>query len=244
MAIRILHSVPFLHPALLYVPLFCFGTVISPQIFAHGVDQADGAFIEQTTGVAVLPFIYLGAKHMVTGYDHLLFLLGVIFLLYRSRDIALMVSLFALGHSITLVAGVLAQWQVNPWFIDALIGLSVVYKGLDNLGAYRHWFRVQPDVRWAVFLFGLVHGLGLATKLQEYSLNSEGLLANLLAFNIGVELGQGLALLLMLVLVNFWRACRGFSQQTAYLNLVLIFLGFVLAGYQLTGLVISETSLV
>lgn len=223
----------------LLLSLFCLGSMFSTLTFAHGVDSQDGAFIEQTQGAAILPFIYLGAKHMVTGYDHLLFLLGVIFLLYRSRDVAITVSLFALGHSITLLVGVLAQWQVNPWLIDALIGLSVVYKGLDNLGAYKVWFRLQPDIRWAVFLFGLVHGLGLATKLQEYSLNSEGLFANLIAFNIGVELGQALALILMLALVNFWRSFSMFNRQSAYLNLGLIFLGFLLAGYQLTGFVIE-----
>lgn len=224
---------------LLLLSLLCLESLIGPLAFAHGVDSQDGAFIEQTDGAAILPFIYLGAKHMVTGYDHLLFLLGVIFLLYRSRDVAITVSLFALGHSITLLVGVLAEWQVNPWLIDALIGLSVVYKGLDNLGAYKVWFRLQPDIRWAVFLFGLVHGLGLATKLQEYSLNSEGLFVNLIAFNIGVELGQALALILMLALVNLWRSFSVFSRQSAYLNLELIFLGFLLAGYQLTGFVIE-----
>jgi len=224
---------------LLLLFLFCLESLFSPLAFAHGVDSQDGAFIEQTQGAAILPFIYLGAKHMVTGYDHLLFLLGVIFLLYRSRDVAITVSLFALGHSITLVMGVLAEWQVNPWLIDALIGISVVYKGLDNLGAYNVWFRVQPDIRWAVFLFGLVHGLGLATKLQEYSLNSDGLFANLIAFNIGVELGQALALILMLALVNLWRSFSVFNRQSVYLNLGLICLGFLLAGYQLSGFVIE-----
>lgn len=224
---------------LLLLSLFCLESLFSPLAFAHGVDSQDGIFIEQTQGAAILPFIYLGAKHMVTGYDHLLFLLGVIFLLYRSRDVAITVSLFALGHSMTLVMGVLAQWQVNPWLIDALIGLSVVYKGLDNLGAYNVWFRVQPDIRWAVFLFGLVHGLGLATKLQEYSLNSDGLFANLIAFNIGVELGQALALILMLAFVNLWRSFSVFNRQSVYLNLGLICLGFLLAGYQLSGFVIE-----
>ncbi|MDX1398522.1 MAG: HupE/UreJ family protein [Oceanospirillum sp.] len=224
---------------LLLLSLFCLESLFSPLAFAHGVGSQDGAFIEQTQGAAILPFIYLGAKHMVTGYDHLLFLLGVIFLLYRSRDVAITVSLFALGHSMTLVMGVLAQWQVNPWLIDALIGLSVVYKGLDNLGAYNVWFRVQPDIRWAVFLFGLVHGLGLATKLQEYSLNSDGLFANLIAFNIGVELGQALALILMLAFVNLWRSFSVFNRQSVYLNLGLICLGFLLAGYQLSGFVIE-----
>lgn len=208
---------------------------------AHGVDRADGAFITQTTGTAILPFIYLGAKHMVTGYDHLLFLFGVIFFLYRSRDIAVTVSLFALGHSITLLAGVLAQWQVNPFLIDALIGGSVVYKALDNLSAYQVWWRIQPDIRWAVFLFGLVHGLGLATKLQEHQLQPDGLLINLLAFNVGVEIGQLFALLLMLTVMNLWRSQAFFHRQATYFNLVMMFLGFLLIGYQFAGLMLVST---
>lgn len=209
--------------------------------WAHGVDSADGAFIEQSKGAAVLPFIYLGAKHMVTGYDHLLFLLGVIFFLYRRRDIAVTVSLFALGHSITLLSGVLAQWQVNPFLIDALIGASVVYKALDNLSAYQVWWRIQPNIRWAVFLFGLIHGLGLATKLQAYQLQPDGLLINLLAFNVGVEIGQLFALVLMLTVMNLWRSQAFFYRQATHFNLAMMFLGFLLIGYQLSGLMLTPT---
>src|SRR5688500_14343284 len=159
----------------------------SLDLLAHGVADDDKAFIERTAGPQLVAFAYLGAKHMVMGYDHLLFLVGVIFFLYRTRDVAAYVTLFAVGHSVTLLYGVLGGTQVNAYLVDAIIGLSVVYKALDNLGAYRRWFGVQPDTKLAVLIFGFFHGFGLATKLQEFSLSQEGLVANIVAFNVGVE---------------------------------------------------------
>lgn len=164
---------------------FMLGTT---DAFAHGVAEGDQGYVQEVSGVQFLPFMYLGAKHMVTGYDHLLFLCGVIFFLYKLKDIALYVTLFAVGHSATMLLGVLAGVGANAYMIDAIIGLSVVYKSLDNLGAYRRWFGVQPDTRLATFVFGLFHGFGLATKIQEFELSKDGLLPNLIAFNIGVEI--------------------------------------------------------
>lgn len=210
-----------------------------PFLLAHGVEQGDARFMQQVQGAEMLPFVYLGAKHMVTGYDHLLFLLGVIFFLYRLRDVALYVSLFALGHSLTLLYGVFSNIQINPWLIDAIIGLSVVYKALDNLRAFRVWLGVQPDTRWAVLMFGFCHGFGLATKLQEFTLPQAGLIQNMLAFNLGVELGQLLALSAILLLMNYWRKSRFFRKQASGANLILMAAGFVLTGYQLTGYLMS-----
>lgn len=158
--------------------------------YAHGVAEGDKGYIQEISGTHLLPFTYLGAKHMVTGYDHLLFLAGVIFFLYKLKDIALYVSLFAIGHSVTMLYGVYAGVNVNAWLIDAIIGLSVVYKALDNLGAYQRWFGVQPNTKIATLVFGLFHGFGLAAKIQEYEMARDGLLPNLLAFNVGVEIGQ------------------------------------------------------
>lgn len=202
---------------------------------AHGVADGDRAFIETSAGLQLLPFLYLGAKHMVTGYDHLLFLFGVIFFLYRLKEVGLYVTLFALGHSSTLLFGVLSGSQVNPWLVDAIIGLSVVYKALDNLGAFRRWFGVQPDPRAAVLLFGLFHGFGLATKLQDLALSADGLVPNMLAFNLGVELGQLLALAGILIAMGFWRRGAAFQRQAFAANALLMTAGFVLTGYQLTG---------
>ena len=202
---------------------------------AHGVDDNTRTFLQQNTGVQFVPFLYIGAKHMITGYDHLLFLLGVIFFLFRSREVLLYVSLFTLGHSITLMSGVLANIQVNAYLIDAIIGLSVVYKGFDNLGGFKRVLGVQPDTRYAVLIFGLFHGFGLATKLQEFHIPADGLLTNLIAFNIGVEIGQFAALGIILILISAWRHSATFSRFAVLTNTLLMASGIMLTGYQLTG---------
>ena len=206
---------------------------------AHGVAEGDKGYIQEISGIHLLPFTYLGAKHMVTGYDHLLFLAGVIFFLYRLKDVALYVSMFAIGHSVTMVYGVYASVNVNAYLIDAIIGLSVVYKALDNLGAYQRWFGIQPDTRAATLIFGLVHGFGLAAKIQEYEIAREGLLPNLLAFNAGVEIGQLLALGVILIVMGYWRRTAGFLKQAYTANVAMMCAGFMLIGYQLTGFFIS-----
>jgi len=202
---------------------------------AHGVAAGDKLFLEQNAGMQIGPFVYLGAKHMVTGYDHILFLVGVIFFLYRARDLAIYVSLFSLGHSITLLFGVLAGTQVNPYLIDAVIGFSVVYKGVDNLGLLKKWFGRQPSTKAAVLIFGLFHGFGLATKLQDFSLSGEGLVPNILAFNVGVEVGQLLALGFVLIGMGFWRRSEAFRRQADNANRLLILAGIGLVVQQLNG---------
>jgi hypothetical protein len=209
---------------------------------AHGVAPADQSFLQSATGIHLIPFMYLGAKHMVTGYDHLLFLVGVIFFLYRLRDVAGYVTLFAIGHSVTLLYGVLSGLKVDPYLIDAIIGFSVVYKALDNLGAFKAWFGVQPNTKAAVLIFGFFHGFGLATKLQDFSLSADGLLPNMLAFNVGVEIGQVLALSAILIAMTYWRAAPSFTRYAAAANVLLMVAGFMLVGYQLTGYVIGEAS--
>lgn len=202
---------------------------------AHGVADRDATFIEQNPGRALIAFMYLGAKHMFTGYDHLLYLAGVIFFLYKTRDIALYVTLFAIGHSVTLLAGVLGDIHVNVYIIDAIIGLSVVYKAFENLGGFQKFLGKQPDPRVAVFCFGLAHGFGLATKLQELTLSQEGLVANIISFNVGVELGQLMALAILLVVINAWRSTGGFTRYATAFNVALMFAGFLLADYQMAG---------
>lgn len=216
--------------ALLSLPLIAF---------AHGVTGDDKAFLEQSTGRQLLVFTYLGAKHMVTGYDHLLFLFGVVFFLYRLKDVGTYVTLFAVGHSVTLLYGVLGGVHVNAYLVDAIIGLSVVYKALDNLGAFKRWFGVQPNTKAAVLIFGFFHGFGLATKLQDFQLSHDGLVPNMLAFNVGVELGQLLALSGILIVMGFWRRTSAFGRQAFAANTVLMTAGFVLIGYQLTGYFVS-----
>ena len=182
-----------------------------------------------------MAFLYLGAKHMVTGYDHLLFLLGVIFFLYRISDVGIYVTLFAVGHSTTLLLGVLGGLNVNAYLVDAIIGLSVVYKALDNLGAFRTWFGVQPNTKAAVLIFGFFHGLGLATKLQDFALPRAGIVTKMLAFNVGVEIGQLVALSGILIAMAYWRRTAAFERQAFGANVVVMTCGFMLIGYQLTG---------
>ena len=206
--------------------------IADADLIAHGVSARDKVFMEQG---GLLAFLYLGAKHMVTGYDHLLFLLGVIFFLYRLRDVGAYVTLFAVGHSVTLLSGVLSGTHVNAYLIDAIIGLSVVYKALDNLGAFRQWFRVQPNTKAAVLIFGFFHGFGLATKMQDFALPRAGLVGKIVAFNAGVEIGQLLALTVILLAMAYWRRTARFERQAFASNVVIMTCGFLLMGYQLTG---------
>lgn len=205
------------------------------EAFAHNVTEGDAGYIQEIWGVNFVPFLYLGAKHMVTGYDHILFLFGVVFFLYRMKEVALYVSLFAIGHSTTMLTGVMLGWGVNAFLVDALIGLSVVYKALDNLGAYQRWFGFQPDTKIATLGFGLIHGTGLATKVLDYQIAPDGLFTNLLAFNLGVELGQIMALSVILIAMGFWRRTNGFFQHAYTVNVVMMSMGFILAGYQMVG---------
>ena len=195
----------------------------------------DQGYIQEVSGVKFAPFMYLGAKHMVTGYDHLLFLVGVIFFLYRLRDFAIYVSLFAVGHSSTLLFGVFTGIHINAHIIDAIIGLSVVYKALDNLGLFRKWFGTQPNTKISTFIFGLFHGFGLAAKIIEFDLDPIGLFTNLISFNIGVEIGQLLALSTILILISYWRKRPSFLSYAYTTNIILMMLGFILAGQQIYG---------
>ena len=208
---------------------------LSIDVFAHGVDDDTRVFLEQNVGVQFFPFMYIGAKHMFTGYDHILFLVGVIFFLYRSRDVLLYVSMFTIGHNITLFWGVLGDIHINPYLIDAIIGFSVVYKGFDNLDGFIRVFGKQPSTKVAVLIFGLFHGFGLATKIQEFGLASQGLVTNLIAFNIGVELGQFMALIFIVIAINFWRNLSSFQRFSSVTNTMLMSAGLMLMGLQMTG---------
>jgi len=209
--------------------------VCATPLDAHGVSGKDAVFLQGLQGRAIVPLIYLGAKHMVTGYDHLLFLVGVIFFLYRLEDVLVYVSLFAIGHSVTLLAGVLGGIRANPYLIDAIIGFSVVYKAFENMDGFRRFVGFQPDTKIAVLVFGLFHGLGLATKLQDFSLAREGLVANIVSFNVGVEIGQVLALTAILIGFTWWRTRSGFMRHALAFNGVVMSAGLLLIGYQMSG---------
>jgi len=205
------------------------------SLYAHGVDEMTQQFLMTNQGVSIIPFLYIGAKHMVTGYDHLLFLVGVIFFLYRPKDVLIYVSFFTLGHSLTLLLGVFNDIRVNAFIIDSIIGLSVVYKGFDNLGGFKRLIGFQPNTKAAVLIFGLFHGFGLATKLQEFDFGGEGLLQNLIAFNVGVEIGQFIALGFVLILLSLWRRHASYLQFSTVSNTLLMSGGILLTLYQISG---------
>ena len=206
-----------------------------PEAFAHGIAGKDADFVANAQGVHIFPYLYLGAKHMVTGYDHLLFILGVIFFLYRLSHVALYVTLFSIGHSLTLLIGVLGGIHVDSYLVDAIIGLSVVYKAFDNLGGFRTVFGFQPDTKIAVLGFGLAHGFGLATKVQALAPSRDGLITNIVSFNVGVEIGQLIALSLILVFMLWWRSTKSFARYAIAANVAILVAGFLLTEYQLAG---------
>jgi hypothetical protein len=212
---------------------------VAPDAFAHGVAEGDKGYIQEVTGLQILPFVYLGAKHMMTGYDHILFLFGVIFFLYRMKHIGIYVSLFAFGHSTTMLLGVYFGIGINSYLIDAIIGLSVVYKALDNMGGFQRWLGFQPNTKAATLIFGFFHGFGLSTKILEYNISPDGLVPNLLAFNIGVEIGQLLALAAILIAMGYWRRSTSFLRHAYTANVAMMTAGLVLVGYQLTGWFVS-----
>ena len=208
--------------------------LLAAPALAHDISDADRAAVARIEGPAPFAFLYLGAKHMVTGIDHILFLIGVVFFLYRLRDVVIYVSMFTIGHSLTLLGGVLLNTGANSYIVDAIIGFSVVYKAFENLGGFRK-LGVAINTKLAVLVFGLFHGLGLATKVRDLGLSDNGLLVNLISFNVGVEVGQVFVLAIVVTLLNLWRNTRSFAPSAFYANLALMAGGFALIGYQLTG---------
>ena len=199
----------------------------------HGIGEGNASYVQALDGPAIGAFAYLGAKHMVTGLDHLLFLVGVVFFLHRLKDVLLYVSLFTAGHSITLLTGVLGEWRVDARLVDAVIGLSVAYKAFENIGGFQRLFGIAPSTRAAVLLFGLFHGLGLATKVQDLQLSPAGLVVNLISFNVGVEIGQFLALAGVVGTLAWWRRQTWFEHSAFAMNTMLLTTGFLLAEYHL-----------
>lgn len=234
-----LKSPVIIRPLVFALVLVLMTFMFAGEAVAHAVAEGDKGYIQEISGVNLISFLYLGAKHMVTGYDHILFLLGVIFFLYKMKHIGIYVSLFAIGHSTTMLAGVYFNFGINSYLIDAIIGLSIVYKALDNMGAYQRWFGVQPNTKAATLIFGFFHGFGLSSKILDYEISPDGLLLNLLAFNVGVEVGQLLALGAILIVMGFWRRTPSFLKHAYTANAAMMAAGFLLIGYQLTGYFVS-----
>ena len=227
------------HSLIVFTTTLLVLIAFATSAYAHAVTPGDAGYIQEIFGVHIISFIYLGAKHMITGYDHILFLLGVVFFLYHMKDVAIYVSIFAIGHCVTMILGVWYGWGINAYIIDAIIGLSVVYKALDNLGLYQKWLGFQPNTKAATLIFGLFHGTGLASKILDYQLSEDGLLANLLAFNVGVEVGQLLALFVILIVMGYWRRSPNFMRQASVANIIMVGLGLLLTYQQIAGYIAS-----
>ncbi len=209
--------------------------MLSNPAMAHGISEADK---QRMIEGGYLQYVGLGATHMLTGYDHLLFLFGVVFFLKTFREVAKFVSVFTLGHCITLVFATFFKINANYFLIDAVIALSVCYKGFDNNGGFEKYLgRRSPNLLLAVFLFGLIHGFGLSTRLQQLPLGDDklGMLFRILSFNVGVEVGQIAALVVMVAALAAWRKTDRFERISRLANNGLILAGFALFYMQTHG---------
>ncbi len=200
---------------------------------AHGVSSADQEILNNG---GLLSYIYVGAKHMVTGYDHLLFLVGVIFYLSGFKDIVRFITVFTIGHSITLIGATYLGIKADEHLIDAVIALSVLYKGFENLGGFEKYLKFKsPNLLLMVFIFGLIHGFGLSTRLQSFDVGSSQFLAKIVSFNVGVELGQICALIPIVFIISQWKNKKSFDSFYKATNLYLIIAGIGLFLYQMYG---------
>ena len=217
-------SVRFFLPLLLLLPLYLFG---------HDVTAADQATLSNGN---LWSYIYVGAKHMLTGYDHLLFLVGVIFYLDNFRDIVRFITAFTIGHSITLLSATYLGITANEHLVDAVIALSVLYKGFENLGGFQRYFKIDsPNLLLMVFLFGLIHGFGLSTRLQSFDIGTEQFFAKIICFNVGVELGQVLALIPIIFVISRWKQFDSYKVFHRAVNYFLVLAGVALFAFQMYG---------
>lgn len=215
--------------------ILCSLFLLTATAYAHGISEADKAAMLNGGN---LQYIWLGATHMLSGYDHLLFLFGVIFFLTNTKDILKFVTVFTIGHSITLIFATFMGINANYYLIDAVIAISVIYKAFDNNRGFPEYFGVKsPNILVMVLLFGLIHGFGLSTRLQQLPLGDQGsdMLLRIVSFNVGVEVGQVIALIAMLVVLTGLRKLENFKRYSKISNHFLMFLGFLLLLMQLHG---------
>lgn len=206
--------------------LFIFPLLLAFDVLAHGMSEAEKQSIIDGGNAS---YVWLGATHMLSGYDHLLFVFGIVFFLTRFRDIVKYITAFTLGHSITLIIATFAQVKMNYFLIDAIIGLSVSYIAFSNLNGFRKFLDLSPpNLLTMIFIFGLIHGLGLSTRLQDLPLDQNALLLNIVSFNVGIEIGQIIALTVMLLLLQSWRNAAVFAKLSRLANMLLITAGGLL----------------
>jgi len=199
---------------------------------AHDVSSADQEILRNG---GLWSYIRVGATHMLTGYDHLLFLTGVVFYLNGFKDILKFITVFTIGHCITLIGATYLGITANEHLVDAVIALSVLYKGFENLGGFEKLNKRSPNLLFMVGLFGLIHGFGLSTRLQSFDIGSEQFLAKILCFNLGVEVGQVLALIPIVFIITLSRGHKQFPAFYKAVNWYLVLAGIALFVYQING---------
>ncbi len=211
--------------------ILLFVLIIPIVLLAHGVSPEDQAILNNG---GLISYILVGAKHMVTGYDHLLFLAGVIFYIKGFRDIITFITAFTIGHSITLIGATYLGIKADEHLIDAVIALSVLYKGFENLGGFEKLFKSSsPNLLMMVFIFGLIHGFGLSTRLQSFDLGQNQFLAKIICFNIGVELGQIVALIPIIFVIIKWQKMKSYDAFYKAVNTYLVIAGIGLFIFQI-----------
>jgi len=217
---------------LLIVGVFLLA-LLTNLAFAHGMSEDEKQAIIDGGN---WQYMWLGATHMLSGYDHLAFVFGIIFFLTSFKDIAKYVTAFTLGHSVTLIFATFNAIQLNYFLIDAVIALSVCYIAFANIDGFRKYLSINPpNMMLMIIGLGLIHGFGLSTRLQDLPLSQDALLLNIISFNIGIELGQISALFAMLVLITAWRKTQGFKAFSLIANYTLIFMGIFLFFMQMHG---------
>lgn len=213
--------------------LAIISVLIVGQAFGHGMSETEKQTIIEGGN---LRYIWIGATHMLSGYDHLAFVFGIVFFLTRFKEIVKYITAFTIGHSITLIYATFNAIQVNYFLIDAVIALSVCYIAFHNLDGFKRWLNVKaPNMMLMIFSLGLIHGLGLSTRLQQLPLSEDHLLMNIISFNIGIELGQISALALMLLLISAFRKSHTFESFSKAANTFLIVAGGYLFLMQMHG---------
>ncbi len=215
--------------------LFLASFLMATPAWAHGISEADK---EAMLDGGYAKYLWLGAKHMLTGYDHLLFIFGVIFFLTRFKDVLKFITAFTVGHSITLIFATIFKINANYYLIDAAIALSVCYKAFDNNDGFSRYLGIKsPNLLAVIFLFGLIHGFGLSTRLQQLPLGDDmtGIVTRIISFNVGVELGQIIALSIMVAILSQWRQREAFTRFSRVSNDALMAAGVVLFLMQLHG---------
>jgi hypothetical protein len=213
--------------------LVIFTILVVSQSFGHGMSEAEKQSIIEGGN---LRYIWIGATHMLSGYDHLAFIFGIVFFLTKFTDIVKYITAFTLGHSITLIYATFSAIQVNYFLIDAVVALSVCYIAFANLRGFEKYLNIKtPNMMAMIFGVGLIHGLGLSTRLQQLPLSEEHLLMNIISFNIGIELGQVAALAVMLLVIAAFRKSDAFKGFTKVANIFLIIAGGYLFLMQMHG---------